>query len=70
MFNRKKAVSLPITVIDMLKEKPLEMYRTDDYCAMYAPGVDRVVITKANRNQSEGDCLKSLVLAMRGYTCS
>lgn len=63
----RKTVSLPSAIVDMIKEKPLEMFRTDRYCAMYAPGIDRVVIVKTNPNMSEGDCLKTLTLETRKF---
>jgi hypothetical protein len=66
MFRKKNAVNLQTAIIDMLKKKPLEMYRTDKLLAMYAPGIDRVIIvTGRNSHMSEGDCLKQLVLATR-----
>lgn len=64
--NRKRSTTLNTAIIDMLKKKPLEMYRTDKLLAMYAPGLDRVIIVVGrNRHMSEGDCLKQLVFACR-----
>lgn len=69
MFRRKNRAAVVNTVVlEMLKEKPLEMYRTDKLLAMYAPGIDRVIIvTGNNSSMSEGECLKQLVLATREH---
>jgi hypothetical protein len=67
MFRKnRKAVALQTDLVDMLKKRPLEMYRTDRYLAMYAPGIEKVVVVIGrNSHMSEGDCLRSLVLATR-----